>query len=348
MTTRLRHGAALALCLVAIACGDTKRAPEAEPEAPAGEAIEKKAELGPVTVTVRVSPAKPTLVDAITLVLEATAEPGVTVELPPFSEALGRFQITQFVPRQETQSGRSFASQTYTLQAPMSGKQRIPPLRVEFLDERPGQAASDAGAGAVQEILTEEIALDVASVLPDGAIADELRGAREALDASAQGSILGSVWLWLGIGAVAFLGALLAVRRLRDRARLARRASAYDVAMERLGRLERRGLPTPEVVGDWYVELSGIIRRYLEDRYSLRAPELTTEEFLQVARASGVLTTKHRELLTAFLTGCDRVKFARYAPDDEESRQSLQAARSFLEDTRIKVAETAESTGGRA
>ncbi len=41
--------------------------------------------------------------------------------------------------------GRTVVSQRYTLQAAMSGTQRIPPLRIEFLDERGGPAAADDG-----------------------------------------------------------------------------------------------------------------------------------------------------------------------------------------------------------
>lgn len=38
------------------------------------------------------------------------------------------------------------------------------------------------------------------------------------------------------------------------------------------------------------MEISAIIRRYLEDRFELRAPELTTEEFLGVAGGCDALS----------------------------------------------------------
>jgi hypothetical protein len=77
-----------------------------------------------------------------------------------------------------------------------------------------------------------------------------------------------------------------------------------------------------------------IVRRYLEDRFALRAPELTTEEFLSEARRAADLTPAHRDQLTSFLEGCDRVKFAGYRPDADESLATLRAARAFVEDTR--------------
>ena len=99
--------------------------------------------------------------------------------------------------------------------------------------------------------------------------------------------------------------------------------------------MERRGLPNADEADAWYVEVSSIVRHYLEDRYSVRAPELTTEEFLREARRSEELTTEHRQLLSGFLERCDRVKFAGYHPDEKESRDILQLARTFIEESRV-------------
>ncbi len=332
------------------ACGgkSEKSASESNPAAsePSGEPLERKTEVGPVTATVRLVPAAPTLGDALTLTLEVKAAPGVTVEMPTFGEALGRFQIIQFVPRETFEGDTRVATQVYTLQAPMSGKQRIPPLRIEFEDKRPGRAQGapgdagvpDTAGGAeegIQEILTDELAITVASVLPDGAVAAELGEVHGKLDARGSSTLMTNVWL-LGLAAlVALVLGFFGIRAWLDKRRALRQISAYDAAMARLGKLEARGLPRPDEADDWYVELSSIIRRYLEDRYMLRAPELTTEEFLQVARGSGILSSEHRKLLSAFLVGCDRVKFARYEPEDSESEEALVSARSFLQDTQI-------------
>ena len=120
------------------------------------------------------------------------------------------------------------------------------------------------------------------------------------------------------------------LRRSEERARL----TAYDRAMARLDRLRRTGLPDAGAVDGWYVELSDIVRRYIEERFALRAPELTTEEFLLEAGRSADLKRSHRELLSDFLARCDRVKFARYSPEADESRDALGVAERFLADTR--------------
>jgi hypothetical protein len=370
----VRGRALLALAVLLMACGEERAAaPEA---APAAAGVSRTTEIGPVRAVVTLAPENPVLGDPLALTLEVTAQPGVEVEMPAFGEALGRFQIVQFVPREQRgPGGELIASQTYTLQAPMSGRQRIPPLQIEFVDRRPGQSGQNAGHGSgqaageppgqdgqntaaaaaataagepeVQELLTDEIPVQIGSVLPEGAVASELAAARPSLPLRSHVQL----YVWLAVGALVLLGAggFLGVRAWQRARRRQVRISAYDQAMERLRALEQRGLPRPDQDGPavdvWYVDLSAIVRRYLEDRYGLRAPELTTEEFLREAQRSGQLSSTHRTLLSEFLVRCDRVKFARYQPGEDESRQALASARSFLEETRLLAAD-AQPAGG--
>ena len=294
---------------------------------------------GPVTATVTLAPADPRLGDLLTLTLEVEAEPDVSVEMPSFGDAMGRFTIVDFAPRAETaDDGGARLSQRYTLQATASGRHRVPRLRLEFVDDRPGR-----GDGEIRELLTDEVGFVVASVLPDGAGADALRPARGRLP-ELEGPWLARRWPWLA-GGVAVLAAGAAVllawlRRAAARARL----TAFDRASARLARLRGQGLPGPERVDPWYVELSDIVRRYVEERFSLRAPELTTEEFLLEAGRSAELSPAHRDLLSDFLERCDRVKFARYSPGENESREAIEVASRFLDESRA----VEEGPSGRA
>ena len=106
--------------------------------------------------------------------------------------------------------------------------------------------------------------------------------------------------------------------------------SAYEEAIAKLRSLEARGAPAGEQADAWFVELSAIVRSYLERRYDIRAPELTTEEFLVVASKSSELTSTHRTQLTELLERSDCVKFAGYRPESNESIDTLAAARDML------------------
>lgn len=305
------------------------------PPEPPKDAIVKTSELGPVKATLKVWPAKPTLDDWIYARLEIDAPSGVTINAA-FQETgseLGRFKVEQFDhdARRTPDGGQRF-EQIYTLTAQASGRQRIPPLRFELVDTRKGTTGD---AAKPQEVLTDEVPLEIAPVAAETAAA-QLRPAAGELDPD----VGGIGWLaLLGIAsgvAVLGSGSVLAFRALRARRRIEQQRSAYDDAVAQLRALETSGPPDDTTADGWFVSLSSIVRRYLEQRYDIRAPELTTEEFLLVALARPELTGEHRALLTAFLERCDRVKFAGYRPDAEESLATLKAARGFVEDTRLR------------
>ena len=330
---------ALALVVVLAACGDG--ASPVEDEAPTPAEVQEpplraETRTGPVTATVSLAPAAPRLGDALTLTLAVVAEADVAVDMPAFGDALGRFAIVDFTPREEVdEDGAVRFLQRYTLQAPTSGRQRIPQLRIEFVDERAGQ--TDARP---LELLTDELGFEVESVLPEGEVIDELLPARAPL-AELEGPWLTRNWLWLAAAVAALAvvagGVVVWLRRAAER----RRLTAFDRATARLDRLRRQGLPDAARMDSWYVELSDIVRRYIEERFALRAPELTTEEFLLEAGRSTELTAGHRELLSAFLARCDRVKFARYSPGEGESQEALEVAHRFLRETRATTQDRA-------
>ena len=332
----------LAAGLVYLLAACTESSVDAPPPTQAVDsdaALSAETREGPVAATVSLTPAEPRLGDPLILTLVVRAEAKVVVDMPAFGDALGRFDIVDFTPRQEiTEDGGLLASQRYTLQASMSGQQRIPRLRIEFRDER-----NDQPDARPRELLSDELGFTVASVLPDGPVSMDLRPARPAL-AELQGPWLQRHWPWLAAGLAALIaigaGGVVWLRRAEERARV----TAYDRALARLQRIERRGLPQAAELDAWYVELSDIVRRYIEARFGLRAPERTTEEFLSEAGRSAQLSKPHRELLSAFLERCDRVKFARYNPGDSESQEALELARRFLYETRDTAAESDANT----
>jgi hypothetical protein len=336
--------ALVGLALVA-ACGggggDTGT-PEPARLEPPPEALVKDSESGPVKAKVQLWPTAPQLGDPIHLRLTVESKAGTTAEAPFEHEALGRFRVIGWThDTRRSDDGGVVEEQTYTLDAPGSGKFRVPPLRIEF------RAAGAAGDAAASELLTEELPLTVAAIDPARA-AQPLAPPQGKLDARGKREwknlmILG----YLGVAQrIAILVAIVMViivaiwRRLRHRDHTVQ-VSAYELAMARLARLAEDGAPDGSRADAWFVELSAVVRQYVENRYGVRAPELTTEEFLHEARRAAELLAPQRELLSAFLERCDRVKFAGYRPDADESMATLQAARAFVEETRVRVEEAA-------
>jgi hypothetical protein len=87
-------------------------------------------------------------------------------------------------------------------------------------------------------------------------------------------------------------------------------------------------------VREFYYRVSGIVRGYIERRFDIRAPEMTTEEFLASAASDRRFRTVVTEQLDCFLRACDLVKYACREPRSEESDTVLRTAGGFVERTR--------------
>jgi len=295
-------------------------------------AIEQETRLGPVTAVVRLEPEAPVIGDAMTLSIEVLAEEGIEGLVPEFGEALGRFSIIDFVPRGRLEpDGRTRFSQLYTLQSPRSGEQALPAILIEFVDRRPGHEPAPEGLDAY-ELLTDPVGFDVASVVLD---ARDLELSPPMGVLPARGGVASNPWLWSG----GLLLILLAVAgfaygawlRLHSRASI---RSAYELARSELDALLSGPRPSGDRIDAFFVELSGIMRRYLERRFRLRSPELTTERFLEVVSGSPDLSEAHQVLLRDFLRQSDLVKFAHVIPDTKAIQDAVGAVSGFVEETR--------------
>lgn len=91
--------------------------------------------------------------------------------------------------------------------------------------------------------------------------------------------------------------------------------------------------------------VSGALRVYLEERFELRAPERTTEEFLEELRGSEVLSGRQKELLADFLGRSDLVKFAGFEPNEEELRGLWDVAMDLVEETALVVGSEGRGEG---
>lgn len=327
--TRLRFIYSLLFALALFGCrGQKDGQVEDAAKTPEIEVAQVATQSGPVTAVVKLSPKNPKLGDRLTLTLEVAADEGVEVRMPAFGEALGRFAILDFAPKKtRNDDGKTIYEQRYNLDSPMSGIRTIPPLRIEFTDSRTGADEE------IHELLTDKITVKIESVLDEAALSKGLKPPRPKLPKRLTGQTSMIMIIAAGLAALAGIAALIVWQRKRHARQV--RISAFDKAMKRLRKIEEVGIPEGDEADQWYVELSGIIRLYIEERYGLKAPELTTQEFIGVAGASAEIKKDHKVLLRKFLEQCDRVKFAEYRPGKQESAEAVQAAKRFLEETRL-------------
>jgi len=90
--------------------------------------------------------------------------------------------------------------------------------------------------------------------------------------------------------------------------------------------------------------VSDTLRLYLEERFEFRAPERTTEEFLNDLQRTDRLTHDQKESLGQFLQNCDLVKFAKYEPGEPELRTLHTSAVQLVEETQPAAPESVTSS----
>lgn len=142
-------------------------------------------------------------------------------------------------------------------------------------------------------------------------------------------------WEWLGwtLGALAVAAmACVAWRRWRKH----RQTPAPVVIIppdERARQRLREALSLMDQPKPFIIAVSDALRCYLEERFNLRAPERTTEEFLEELQRSAVLAFEQKRSLGDFLVRCDLVKFARYEPGRPELQDLYEAALRLVDET---------------
>ncbi|MDD4910072.1 MAG: hypothetical protein PHR44_05275 [Candidatus Omnitrophica bacterium] len=107
----------------------------------------------------------------------------------------------------------------------------------------------------------------------------------------------------------------------------------YETIQAELKKIRSSGLIEQGKTKEYYLGISNCLRKYLEKRLSLPAPEMTTEEFLHnLQNISVVLMPEQKKLLEEFLRHCDMVKFAKYEPSQSEAEATFQSAYKLIEE----------------
>lgn len=244
---------------------------------------------------------------------------GLEFQFPETPENLGEFSLVDSKPiKHKKEIGREYIVSIYT-----TGTHVIPPVRVLY-----------KGSGAADWLSADspQIPIEVKSLLTgDYTDIRELKGiilpkfSMRRFVAFVLVLLAGAAWGWV----------IWAKKKKEALEKAARRKSAHEIAYDELARLKLLDLPQKGLIKEYYTGLSDIVRHYLEMRFALRAPEMTTEEFLSVLRDSPELKSEHKTLLRNFLGHCDMVKFAKYGPTQLEMLDSFRSAENLVDQTKL-------------
>ena len=107
--------------------------------------------------------------------------------------------------------------------------------------------------------------------------------------------------------------------------------------------LRQENLLDKGLLKEFFTRVSDIARHYMENRFNIHAPHMTTEEFLYYLGVTGHLNETQSIALKDFLNSCDMVKFAKHTPTVKEALKNFDLAQKLVDET--KQLNEVEGTG---
>lgn len=148
---------------------------------------------------------------------------------------------------------------------------------------------------------------------------------------------------WIGglllLCALVFLAVRLVLRRRRETGAGKPKDPAYIVALRELDKWRGDKFWAPDKQKAYYSGITDALKNYIEDRFGVDAPEMTTAELFDALRQVEDLPAELREELREVFECADFVKFAKHTASQEENARALPTAVRFVTSTYQTVLE---------
>lgn len=112
-----------------------------------------------------------------------------------------------------------------------------------------------------------------------------------------------------------------------------------EYSLRLLNELDEKQLWQKQKVKEYYIELTDIVRDYIEARFDTAAMELTTDELLHKAKIHKELR-RYYDLLSVILTTADLAKFAKAEPLPEEHMDAMEKSVKLIVDSKPVIVPT--------
>ena len=129
----------------------------------------------------------------------------------------------------------------------------------------------------------------------------------------------------LAVVALAWFLIRYVLRRVKEH-----KMTPVERAWVELERLIKRNLPQAGKFKDFYVELTLVVRRYIQRKHGLKAPHLTTEEFFAEVERVPSFPKNAIPGLMEFLNAADMIKFAGVKATLELADEAAESARVYI------------------
>ncbi len=144
---------------------------------------------------------------------------------------------------------------------------------------------------------------------------------------------------WLVAGLVVLSVCLVLLRRRRADGQSVARDPAYIVALRELDKWRGDKFWAADKQKAYYSGITDALKTYIEDRFGVDAPEMTTAELFTALKGAEDLPAELREELRGVFECADFVKFAKHVASDEENARALPTAVRFVTSTYQTVLE---------
>ena len=294
---------------------------------------------GQVQVTITADPPKVELHKDILLTIKTIAPSDTEVTLPPLDDRLTGFILSGALDNEPAVAdNKTTLERRMRLTPVLADEYRIAPMAIAYADKRKNPPVT--GWFATRPIVFDRIAPVERSPGKDIEIVMKPVWIYPSFKTVALYTLLA-----LLIVALCFLGWTLA-KRIHRHIKLMR-MSPRERALFELSELLSKDLTGKNMIKEFYLELTMIVRRYIERQHLIRAPEQTTEEFLAAVSKDSRFTREVVHRLRSFLEAADLVKFAGDHPTGEEISGATMTAKEYIEKD-VPADGTPNSTGQRS
>ncbi len=152
-------------------------------------------------------------------------------------------------------------------------------------------------------------------------------------------------YLWWLLGALLLIGIILyfVLRKKETKEEIEAKIPPYQLALKRLSELDEKQLWQKNKIKQYYVELTDIVRTYIERELNIPALESTTDELLESITdfnsSSNALNIPKEtiEKLNKLLKEADLVKFAKFKPLMNEIELHRNGAGEIIDELHPKI-----------
>lgn len=286
--------------------------------------------------------------DQIHFKLSAEIPSGASINLPVIHDTLTAKILILGRPERDTlmlRNGMKKVTDSYLITSFDEGSYSIAPIPC-IVNEN----------GIIKTYLSEASALNV--IRPAVAPADTTDVIYDIIGPRKAPVIFMEVlpWIIIGLVAVLILWLLLKFLPRNPLAKFLKKEKpavpAHITAFRELDNLRKDELWQKGEIKEYYSRLSDILRRYIDGRFGIQSPELTTDETVRKLQKSKFVSNDVLAVVKNILSDADMVKFAKYKPGDDINNISIDKATEFI--TVTKPAEIvsednseAEKKGGK-